>query len=305
MACRQGNMTWDETAKAFNKQFGVRTNGECLRRAYKEARMPRIDGLPKVLVYDIETAPMLAYIWRMWDEVNSLDYLQSDWHILSWSAKWLGEPPDQIMYEDQRFAANIEDDKKLLKGIWKLLDEADIVVTQNGKAFDQKKLNARFILNGMQPPSSYKHIDTKLLAKKHFGFTSNRLEYMSKKLCGSYVKSAHKKYPGFDLWKGCLAGEQDAWDEMEKYNKYDVLALEELYTKLAPWDTTVNFAAYSEEPDSHCQCGSSDFQKNGYYYTQTGKFQRYRCVDCGAETRARENLHSAEKRKAMRVGTNR
>jgi len=55
---------------------------------------------------------------------------------------------------DQRYAKNIEDDSGILREIWKMLDEADIVITQNGRKFDQKKLNARFILNGFKPPSS-------------------------------------------------------------------------------------------------------------------------------------------------------
>src|SRR5438270_11647207 len=130
---------------------------------------------PKVLIFDIETKPMLGYVWSLWENNVSLDQLHSDWSVLSWSAKWLGDKPNQIMYADQRNAKNIDDDKRILKQIWQLLDEADIVITQNGKAFDHKKLNARFILQGLKPPSSYRIIDTMIIAKKHFAFTSNKL----------------------------------------------------------------------------------------------------------------------------------
>src|SRR5690606_2512370 len=106
----------------------------------------------------------------------------------------------KVMYQDQRKAKDVRNDKELLRGIWNLLDEADIVITQNGKAFDVKKLNARFLLNGFQPPSSYRHIDTKILAKKTFALTSSKLEYMTSKLCTKYKKLSHKKYPGFSLW---------------------------------------------------------------------------------------------------------
>ena len=91
---------------------------------------------PKILIWDLETAPMLGYIWKLWDNDVALNQLHTDWYILSWSAKWHGD--DKVMYMDQRNAPNIEDDRKLLKGIWKLLDQADVVVTQNGKSFDQK-----------------------------------------------------------------------------------------------------------------------------------------------------------------------
>jgi hypothetical protein len=207
------------------------------------------------------------------------------------------------MYDDQRNEKNIEDDKRLLKGIWNLLDEADVVVTQNGKKFDQKKLNARFIMNGMQPTSSFKHIDTCLIAKKHFGFTSNKLEYMSDKLCVKYKKLKHKEFPGHELWTECLKGNLKAWNEMEVYNKHDVLALEELCGKLIPWDSSINFNLYHDSEENECKCGSKEFGRNGFYYTNVGKFQRYRCKTCGAETKDRVNLFTDKKKASLRVGT--
>lgn len=258
---------------------------------------------PKILLLDIETAPILAHVWGLWDNNVALNQIAKDWHVLSWSAKWLGQK--EVFYEDQRKARNIENDKVLLKGIWKLLDEADIVITQNGKSFDHKKLNARFILNGFQPPSSYRYIDTLILAKKHFAFTSNKLEYMSNKLCPNYQKLKHKEFQGFELWSECLKGNIRAWREMENYNKYDVLALEELYNKLIPWDNSLNFNVYSEGEENRCTCGAKHFQRNGFYYTNTGKFQRYLCVKCGSEIRDRQNLLSKEKKKSLKSGTSR
>jgi RNase_H superfamily len=261
------------------------------------------ESKPKVLIFDVETAPIQAYVWGLWDQTVSLNMIKSDWHLLSWSAKWLGDPPSKVMYADNRKQKNIENDKKLLKGIWDLLNEADIVITQNGKKFDQKKLNARFVFNGMQPPSSYKHIDTLLLAKKHFGFTSNKLEYMTDKLCVKYKKLQHKKFPGFELWSECLKGNIKAWKEMEKYNKHDVLSLEELYTKLRPWDSSINFSLYNDGEEHICQCGSTDFLRNGFYYTPVSKFIRLRCKKCGSEVRERINQFDADKKRNIKVGT--
>lgn len=254
---------------------------------------------PKVLVLDIETAPILGFVWSIWEQNLGLNQIKSDWYVLAWSAKWIGDPPSKIMYADQRKAKNIEDDRKLLEGIWKLMDEADIIVTQNGKAFDQKKLNARFVLNGMKPPSSFKHIDTKQIASRHFGFTSNKLEYLTDKLCTKYKKIRVKKFQGFELWQQCLAGNLAAWKEMERYNKYDVLSLEELYTKLIPWDNTVNFALYCDEEVKVCSCGSKSFKRNGYSYTSAGKFQRFACTECGAESKSARNEFSKAKRESL------
>lgn len=272
------------------------------KRSKKKVAQPKLSG-PKVLIFDIETAPILAHVWGLWDNNVSLNQIVSDWHVMSWSAKWLGDPASSVMYKDQRAAKNIEQDKDLLQGIWNLLDEADIVVTQNGKNFDQKKLNARFIINGFQPPSSYKHIDTKQIASKHFGFTSNKLEYMTDKLNTQYKKLKHNKFPGHEMWTECLKGNLEAWKEMETYNKHDVLALEELYNKLIPWDNSINFNLYHDAEDHVCKCGSTVFIKNGFYYTASGKFQKHKCKKCGAEHRDKENLFSKEKRASLKMST--
>lgn len=261
---------------------------------------PPKDG-PKVLVFDIETAPMSAYIWSLWDKEVQLNHVINDWFILSWSAKWLNSPEDEIMYMDQRDAKNVEDDYDLLKQIWMLLDKADVVVTQNGKRFDQRKLNARFIINGFQPPSSFKHIDTKEIAKRHFDFTSNRLEYLSNTLCESYKKLKPKKFQGFEMWRECMKGNVEAFKEMEEYNKHDVLALEELYKKLAPWAPTINWSLFNSNHDHVCSCGSTDLRKNGFYYTKVGKYQKFKCKKCGAEFRSKTNLIAPEIRKELKV----
>lgn len=262
--------------------------------------MSKFKSGPKVLLFDIETAPILGYVWGLWENNLGLSQVKQDWHILSWSAKWLDDPASKVMYQDQRNSKKVENDKLLLREIWKLLDEADVVITQNGVKFDSRKLNARFAINKMPPPSPYKHIDTLKIAKKHFGFTSNSLEYMSDKLCTKYKKLKHKKFPGFDLWKECLNGNKEAWDEMARYNKHDVLALEELYHVLAKWDNGINFDLYRDKEEMTCNCGSKTFQNRGYAFTTTGKFQRLMCTKCGAWTRGSVNLLSKDKRDSLK-----
>lgn len=265
----------------------------------RKSRVKITKKIPKILLVDIETAPIIAYVWSLWDQNVGLNQIKKDWHLLSWSAKWLDEMP--VMYMDQRHAKNIEDDKHILEQLWKLLDAADIVIAQNGVNFDKKKINARFILNGMKPPSPYKVIDTLLMAKKHFGFTSNKLEYLSERLAKKNKKLTKRKFAGFDLWKECLAGNKAAWNEMMKYNKLDVLALEEVYKKIYPWDNSINFNLYHDKKES-CACGSNSFHRRGFYYTASSKFQRYCCKECGAWSRGKENLFNKEKRQSLKLG---
>lgn len=242
---------------------------------------------PKVLILDIETSPVKGYVWGLFDQDVSLNQIHTDWSIISWSAKWLHTKT--VMYQDLRHT-KYTNDKALVKAMWKLLDQADVVITQNGKRFDIKKLNARFAIHGLQPPSSFRHIDTFQIAKKHFAFTSNKLEYMADKLCVKYHKLTKRKFSGFELWKECMSGNLAAWKEMEKYNKRDVLTLEELYYKLIPWDSSIDFSVYEGDGLPKCSCGSRKFVKRGFFFTNVGKYQRYKCKKCGKETRDRKRL---------------
>jgi hypothetical protein len=135
----------------------------------------------------------------------------------------------------------------------------------------------------MKPPSPYQQIDTLKLAKKNFAFTSNKLEHLSKKLNPEgKKKSEHSKFPGFKLWQECLRGNKAAWKEMAAYNVQDVLSTEALFERLAPWGTPVNFSTFYNG-ERTCQCGSTEFNKDGFSYKAKGKFQTYECKHCGAK----------------------
>jgi len=253
---------------------------------------------PKILFLDIETAPIMASIWQLWEQNVSLDMVEKDWYVLAFSCKWADSK--KIIYMDQRNSKNIENDRKLLKVLWKLMDQADFIVGQNSNKFDIKKLNARFILNGFPPPSNYSKIDTKVIASKHFAFTSNKLAYLSENLNIKYKKLDHKKFPGIELWKECIKGNLKAWKEMERYNKHDVLALEELYHKLAPWESSIDFNAFYNDDLFRCSCGSTHLNKHSIKTTRIGRFQRYQCQECGKTHQSKINLLSKEKRMSMR-----
>jgi hypothetical protein len=139
------------------------------------------------------------------------------------------------MYKDVK--GDMKKEKQLLKPLWKLMDEADIIIGQNSNKFDIKKLNAKFLEYKLGSPSPYKKIDTLLMAKRNFSFVSNKLEWMSKKFC-KLKKLAHSKFPGFMLWDECGKGNPAAWKEMELYNKMDVEATEELFLVLSEFEKT-------------------------------------------------------------------
>lgn len=259
-----------------------------------------VSRLPKVLVFDIETSPLKAFVFQksVWKANITDDQVISEWFALCWSAKWLFD--DEIMSDrlTGKEALN-EDDKRITKSLWKLLDECDIAIAHNGDSFDIPNMNTRFILNNLMPTSPYQTIDTKLVAKKQFGFTHNSLDALSK-LFGL----GEKKQTDFDLWVKCVDGDEKALEYMQEYNKEDVRLLEEVYLKLRPWiKSHPNLGLFVESDGVVCpNCGSEDVNWTGkFYYTQTGKYETFRC-SCGAFGRSRTNSYNKEIRKSLGVG---
>lgn len=263
---------------------------------------PKRPASPRILLIDIETAPILGYVWSLWKQNVGLNQIKEEWYILSYCAKWLHEP--EIMYRDVR--ENPHSDESLMKPLWELLDEADIIIGQNGKAFDMPKIQARLIMAGHMPPRPYKVIDTLIMAKQQFRFTSNKLEWMTGESAGltTLKKNQHSKFPGFTLWAECLKGNPEAWDEMKEYNIPDVTSMEELYLKLRPWYVGhPNLAAYVESTEVLCpKCLSPDIKQHPetpFTFTQTGKYEMYHCNSCGGFSRGRYTRNSTLKRKSL------
>jgi RNase P subunit RPR2 len=254
----------------------------------------------KILTIDIETAPFESLTWGIWDQNIGLNQIQKETSILSYAAKWLHSP--KILYNDTsgRGAKATRNDLKLLGEIWKLLDEADIVVAQNGAAFDVKRINARMVVAGLPPYSPIRIIDTKLVAKKHFAFSSNRLEWLAKYLAGTN-KYKHSKYEGMELWIECLKDNPDAWKEMKKYNIIDTKLCEGVYLKLRGWmNQHPNLGVYTDAERPICNnCGSEHVNKHKERVTQQGRYMQYQCQDCGAYTRGKTMLLTVKKRRSL------
>src|SRR5260221_7133774 len=113
----------------------------------------------KTIILDIETSPLIAFVWDVGEQYVRYDQVIKDWDIMAWSAKELGKPESTRVYYDRRDSLT---DLQILKPLRELLDKANIVITQNGKKFDSRKITARFIEHKLAPPSPYKHIDTYL-----------------------------------------------------------------------------------------------------------------------------------------------
>lgn len=240
----------------------------------------------KILVLDLETAPATVHSWGLWKVNIGVNQIVKDGYVLMWAAKWFGENKiysDTVTNHAQPKDYDTIGEREIAKSIWKLVDEADIIVTHNGDDFDLKWLNAIFIKHHLPPASTYKSVDTLKEARKSARFISNSLAYLLKKLDLGYKIDTG----GFDLWTSCMKGDTSAWKKMITYCKNDVTKLERLYKRLRPYiKLHPNLGLFAKQGERLCpNCGGDKLKKKGFFYTSVSKFQRYVCLDCGKNIR--------------------
>ena len=238
---------------------------------------------PRILLFDCETAPLLANVWRVFKENIGVNQIREHTTMLSYAARFLGSK--ETLYEDAR---DYTSDLPLVRNLCDLLSNTDFVVAHNGRRFDLKQIRGRALVNGIRPFSPVKVIDTLDIAKNEFAFPSNSLAYLAEVL-GCSKKGEHKKFPGFSLWAEVLKGNVEAWDEMKLYNIQDIDTLEEVYLKLRPWATQhPNVAVYEDAEAPTCpKCGSTHLQRRGFSHTNVAVYQRFCCAECGGWSRSR------------------
>lgn len=229
----------------------------------------------KILFLDIETTPLRGYTWGMWEE-NVIE-VDQDWFILSFSAQWDNGPIKVYALPDYKgYTKNKSKDLYLIEELYKLLNEADIVVAHNGDRFDIKKINARFAYWGFIPPSPYKTVDTLKIARRYFAFSSNKLDDIARYL------GIGRKLPteGKHTWLGCMNGDPKSWATMKKYNKHDVWLLKQVYESIQGYATNHPRVGRTDR----CPNCDGNLQARGFNITRTGRKQRYQCIICGAWT---------------------
>ena len=282
--------------KLKNRQFQV-----ALTYDTRKTKMEKINTTAKVLILDIETAPISAYVWGIWQQNVGTHQIQSDWFCLTWAAKWLFEDKVYSGKLKPKEATN-QNDKRIIEGIWALVNEADIVIAHNGQKFDMPRLNSRFILNGLQPPLPYQIIDTLLHIRRQFGFTSNKLDYVNKLL-----NLERKKETSFELWERCMKGNADALLEMETYNVQDVRILEETYLQIRPWiKPHPNMGLFILDENEHrcASCGSNDLKAQGKLYnTSANTYELMRCDNCTAISRKRIGNATVKQKRHLLTST--
>jgi hypothetical protein len=227
----------------------------------------------KILLLDIETAPTLAYVWRLYDENIGVEQIVKPTRMICWAAKWVGQR--EMIFGSEWMPGGRE---AMLAGIHALLAEADAVVTYNGDKFDLPKLMGEFAMAKRSSPGPLTSIDLYKTARK-LGLQSSRLAFVAPAL-GIGEKIKHE---GFRLWLQVEAGDERARKRMERYNKQDTRLLEKLYTRLRPFIRNHPYLGSVER--GHCpSCESHRLQKRGTRRTKAFVIERLQCQSCGSWT---------------------
>lgn len=240
----------------------------------------------RILALDIETRPALAYVWGIWDQNISLSHIVETGGVICFASKWVGEKKVDF-YSDQ------QGHEAMIQQAWNLLDEADAVLHFNGSKFDIPHLQREFMEAHMTPPSPFKQIDLLKTVRTKGRFLSNRLAHIAPQL-GLRGKIEHG---GFGMWLKCMAGDEKAWRQMQKYNIRDVVELEKLYLELRPWIPThpTHTDSFNDEGTEACRvCSSTNLERRGLAHTATFSYQRVKCRDCGSWGKTGKAIARAE-----------
>lgn len=243
----------------------------------------RPETAPKVLLYDVETSPNVAYVWAKYEQDALGDFLKER-QIISVAWKWLGEKQIRCLSLPMlpTYKKNPDDNSGLVIKLHELFSKADVVIGHNVDSFDDPMSNSEFLKHGLQPPPPHRTVDTLKFARHKFRLNSNKLNDL-----GKLLKLGVKVHTGgFKLWADCLRGDQKAWAKMALYNMGDVSLLEKVYLKLRPWmknHPNMNDGQSGLAGAACPVCGSNDYISMGTARFNGGYRHRFRCKNplCG------------------------
>ena len=300
------NLSWREIAKKVKRPKS--TVSDYLRKFKNNLNLidEEIDSIesPNILLFDIETSLIEAYVWGLFKQNVSLDQIKKDWYVICWSGKWLGKSdifnssvhsyplPDTGEYRDN--------ERLVVEALWHKLDKADIVVAYNGKSFDKKKMNWKFFEYGLPEPSPYKIVDPYLVVKGNFKPTSGKMDFIVK-----YVESLDdgKHKTGIKLWVDCMDNDVESLDYMLAYCDQDIEVLEHVYKAVRHWDKNAPQMAmfYNDDKPRCSSCGGHHLElvEGKHDHTTLSKFELYRCHDCSKLMRGRKTLLDKTKRDSL------
>ena len=235
------------------------------------------------MLWDIETSHNLVLSFGLRDQNIPPENVITHRFIYCASYRWYGEKKTHtlsILDDEKRFKKNKRDDYYVVNELHKILSVADAHVAHYGDGFDMPIFTSRMIVHKIPPLPKIISLDTKKLASRHFGFSSNKLDFISK-----FLGHKGKIHNPSGLWLKCWDGDEKALRQMARYNRGDIDALYFVFEKLMPYIKNVPINATLFRGGYSCPnptCGSTKLTKRGFHRTRVSIYQRFQCSACGA-----------------------
>lgn len=191
----------------------------------------------KLLYWDLECSPCIAYIWKPGDDYISYEQIKEgkETKIITIQYMWEGDKAPKYLVWDKLGAEDFCDKSMVEEYINSVIRKHPInevlIIGQNHKAFDHKLLNERAKVHRIIPPL-FNHIkvDTLKQSKASFKAISHTLNHRSKQQgLGGKIKT------DMAVWTDILEGKTEPEDVMIPYGLKDVTDLKEIFWAELPY----------------------------------------------------------------------
>lgn len=264
---------------------------------------------PRVLVVDLERLIGVLKSTKAWEprEAKYRNYYRDDqWArypstlCLSW--QWLGEKPIYFAgaWEGEGEHTHTRDDgpnciacrDHIAAVSWELYNDADIVVTFNGKKADNRWVADDWAEAGLPPVRPWKDADLYAAARSRFAFEYKSLAHLTKRLG---IPGKTDKYDA-ERAEDAYMGDPRAQAYLRKYNGGDIAATREALRRLHGHVRFpgVNWALYFDDDAFRCShCGHDKLDPEDQdAATGVTRYAQYRCRKCKGLTRNGNRRHS-------------
>jgi uncharacterized protein YprB with RNaseH-like and TPR domain len=219
---------------------------------------------PRIISWDLECTSLKA----------SFGYL------LCFGYKVLGEDETHVISiaDFKKHKKDPTNDHLVVKAAAKVLSDADMWITWNGKRFDVPFITTRLLFHGEKPLPRVPHLDGLQISRKHLRMHSNRLDAVS-----VFFNLQRKTPLNGPEWIRAAAGHKPSIEYIIEHCRQDVVVLEEVYNILRPLAALhPNVAQMAGKTFACPVCGSKKVQKRGLHRNRVCARQRYQCTKCGA-----------------------
>lgn len=220
--------------------------------------------------------------------------LSAEGDLLVFGYKWIGDPPVGPACKDcggrhsKVYTPSVLDagetcdhghlhysDTELVRLSHDVLSQADMIVTFNGKNFDWKLHNTKFLMHGLKPIPAVAHVDLYQVARSNILIRPKSLKNIARVFNFKHAKTELD----WNTWRAANKGDVKALKYIREHCRADILVTEEAYFLLR---NNVRQHPRVNGWGPCRRCGNDTLVRRGTAVTiYKGQQYRYQCRKCG------------------------